>query len=302
MTTPIPDDAAVDAALGVAHREAVVNGVRLHYVESGPAGGPPVVLLHGFPEFWYGWRHQIPPLAAAGFRVIAPDLRGYNRSEKPPGVGGYGVATLSADVAALIRHAGADQAAVVGHDWGGVVAWDLAMRRPELAARLAVMNAPHPAALARALRRPAQLGRSWYVFAFQVPRLPELLLAARNFRVVREVFRREPARPEAFTPVDIDRYVAALRRPGATTATINYYRAAVRERLQAGLRPPEVAPIAVPALLIWGERDPHLGVELTEGLDAWVPGIRVERIPEASHWVQHDAPERVNRLLTAFLR
>jgi len=275
----------------------VINGVRLHWVEAG--SGPLVVLLHGFPEFHYSWRNQIPALAVAGYRVVAPDMRGYNLSEKPPGVAPYGIAHLTADVAALIAHLGETSAAVVGHDWGGAVAWHLASTRPEVVERLAVLNCPHPAALARDLRKPRQLLRSWYVFAFQVPWLPERLFRAGDHALLRRTLRREPIRPAAFTDADIERYVEAAARPGATTATINYYRAAARRHPRTMLG--EHVSIAVPTLLIWGERDAHLGPHFTEDLDRWVPGIRVERIPDASHWVQNDAPERVNELLVGFL-
>ena len=276
---------------------AVINGVRLHWVEAGT--GPLVVLLHGFPEFHYSWRHQIPALAGAGFRVAAPDLRGYNLSEKPPGVAPYGIAHLTADIAALIAHLGEPRAVVVGHDWGGAVAWHLAATRPEFVERLAVLNCPHPAALARDLFRPRQLRRSWYVFAFQIPWLPERLFRAGNYALLRRTLRREPTRPGAFTDADIERYVEAAARPGSTTATINYYRAAARRRPRTMLG--DHSSIVAPTLLIWGERDAHLGLHFAEGLDRWVPGIRVERIPDASHWVQNDAPERVNELLVEFL-
>jgi pimeloyl-ACP methyl ester carboxylesterase len=287
-----------DAAPGPwTHREGVVNGVRLHWVEAG--SGPLVLLLHGFPEFWYSWRHQIPALAAAGFRVLAPDLRGYNLSGKPPGVASYRLETLTDDVAGLIAHAGAASAAVVGHDWGGGIAWTLAMRRPEVVRQLAVLNALHPAAFLRELRRPAQLLRSWYMFFFQLPWLPELLLRACNYALLERTLRRDPVRPGAFTEDDIRRYKKALSKPGALTAGINYYRASFRQ-LRRMIR--ETPPIMVPTLLIWGERDRYLGPRLTEALERWVPGIRVERLPDASHWVQQDAPERVNALLVEFLR
>ncbi len=278
------------------HRRAVVNGVGLHYVEAG--SGPLVVLLHGFPEFWYSWRHQIPALAAAGFRVLAPDLRGYNESDKPAGVASYCLPLLAADVAALVSHAGAARAHVVGHDWGGAIAWWLAMHRPEVVARLAVLNAPHPAALLRELRTLRQLLRSWYVFFFQLPWLPEWLLSAGGHARLERTLRREPLRPGAFTEEDIRRYKEALSRPGALTAALNYYRAAFRHPAEARA----TRPIQAPALLIWGEHDRYLGQRLTEGLEPWAPGLRVERLPEASHWVQNDAPERVNRLLIEFLR
>ena len=284
---------------GWEHREAVVNGVRLHYVEAG--SGPLVVLLHGFPEFWYGWRHQIGPLAAAGYRVIAPDMRGYNQSEKPPGVHAYAVETLVEDVVTLIAHCGVTRATVVGHDWGGVVAWEVAMRRPDVVEKLIVLNAPHPAAFLRELRTPAQLARSWYALAFQVPMLPELLIALGDYRMLRTVFRRDPVRPNAFTEDDIQRYRDAFAIPGARTATINYYRAAMR-RNPRRITLEAVRAVIAPTLLIWGMGDRYLGPALTERLEQWVPRLRVERITGVSHWVQHDAPEQVTALMLGFLR
>ncbi len=284
---------------GWTHGEAIVNGVRLHYVEAG--AGPLVVLLHGFPEFWYGWRHQIRPLAAAGYHVIAPDMRGYNRSEKPPGVRAYVAETLVDDVVALIAHFGAVRATVVGHDWGGVVAWETAMRRPDVVDKLIVLNAPHPGAFLRELRTPAQLARSWYAFAFQIPALPELLVALGDYRSLRAVFTHDPARPGAFTADDIARYRDALAAPGARTATINYYRAAMRRNpLRAAVEADRV--VTAPTLLIWGMSDRYLGPALTARLERWVPHLRVERLADASHWVQHDAPERVTALMRDFLR
>lgn len=284
---------------GWEHREAVVNGVRLHYVEAG--SGPLVVLLHGFPEFWYGWRHQIGPLAAAGYRVIAPDMRGYNQSEKPPSVHAYAVETLVEDVVTLIAHCGVTRATVVGHDWGGVVAWEVAMRRPDVVEKLIVLNAPHPAAFLRELRTPAQLARSWYALAFQVPMLPELLIALGDYRMLRAVFRRDPVRPNAFTEDDIQRYRDAFAIPGARTATINYYRAAMR-RNPRRITLEAVRAVIAPTLLIWGMGDRYLGPALTERLEQWVPRLRVERITGVSHWVQHDAPEQVTALMLGFLR
>ena len=280
------------------HREAIVNGVRLHFVEQGE--GPLVVLLHGFPEFWYSWRHQIPALAEAGLRVIAVDQRGYNTSEKPLGVRNYRVEHLVDDVAALIEHAGESRAVVVGHDWGGAVAWAVSMLRPEVVEKLVVLNAPHPEALQRELRRLRQLARSWYFFFFQLPWLPEAAIRFGGYRVLDRGLRGEPRRPDAFSDEDIAAYKDALAQPGALTAAINYYRAAGRRNPFETAR--MLRQIDVPALLIWGEQDPYLGVGLTQGLEQWVPKIRVERIPEASHWVQVDAPERVNELMLEFLR
>jgi epoxide hydrolase 4 len=281
----------------VLHREAVVNGVRLHYVEAG--AGPLVVLLHGFPEFWYSWRYQIPALAAAGYRVVAPDMRGYNTSAKPPGVRSYMIETLTDDVAGLIHHLGERSAVVAGHDWGGGVAWYLPMRHPATVDKLIVLNAPHPAAFARELRHPAQLLRSSYMLFFQLPWLPEAVFRAGGYALLEHTLRTEPVRPGAFGEEDIPRYKCALSRPGALTATLNYYRALFRRDPREAMQPPPA--ITCPTLLIWGERDRYLGVDLTRGLERWVPDIRVERIANASHWVQIDAPERVNELMLQFL-
>ena len=284
----------MDGAREWVHREARVNGVRLHRVEAGE--GPPVVLLHGFPEFWWGWRKQLPALAEAGFRAVAPDLRGYNFSEKPPGIASYRVETLAADVAELIAALGVERAHLVGHDWGGVVAWYVAMLHPERVGRLVVMNAPHPAAFRRELRRGRQALRSWYAGAFQLPLLPEAAFRAGGYRLVDRVFRSAAGRRGVFAPEELARYREAAARPGALSAMLHYYRAAVR------FPRPRTRPIPHETLLVWGERDPALGVELTRGLEPWVPNLHVERIPEAGHWVQHEAPDRINSLLAAFLR
>jgi pimeloyl-ACP methyl ester carboxylesterase len=284
------------------HRTAVVNGVRLHYVEAGDAhGGAPVVLLHGFPGFWYCWRNQVPALAAAGRRVVAPDMRGYNTSDKPPRVRDYRVEELAADVAGLARHVSPGRAvSLVGHDWGGVVAWYVAMRHPEVVGRLVVINAPHPAAYLRELRRigSGQLLRSWYTLFFQLPWLPEAMLAQGDFAMLRRMLRTEPVRPDAFTPEDIGQYVRAWSQPGALRAGINYYRAALRHGLRRAAR--DVRRIDMPTLLIWGERDRYLAGALTRGLEQWVPNLRVERLPRASHWVLQDEPKAVNDLLVDF--
>jgi pimeloyl-ACP methyl ester carboxylesterase len=278
------------------HAEMRVNGVHLHYVEAG--SGPLVVLLHGFPEFWYSWRHQIPVLAAAGFHVVAPDLRGYNLSEKPSGIKAYRLECLTADVAALIRHFGAP-ATLVGHDWGGVIAWRVPVDHAGVVDRLVVLNGPHPAAYARALRTWDQLRRAWYVFVFQLPLLPEALLRRADYRALGNVLRRTPVRPGAFSETDIQLYKQAMAQPGALTAALNYYRANFL-RLRSHDITRSVVP--VPTLLIWGDRDHALSLGLTRDLDRWVPNLRVEHLPDCGHWVQNEAPERVNQLLLDFLR
>ena len=283
------------------HAYADVNGVRLHYVEAGPGPGRPLVLLlHGFPEFWYGWRNQVAPLAEAGFHVVAPDLRGYNLSSKPTRVADYRVEALAADVVALARHLGHERFHLVGHDWGGIVAWHAAMTYEPSIAKLAILNAPHPAAYLRALRRPRQLARSWYVFAFQIPSLPEASIRARDFASLRKLFCSEPARAGAFSDADVERYVEAFRQPGALTAAINYYRAAARHPRDGVGR--EAHPIDTPTLILWGERDKYMVPEIASGSERWARNVRVERFVNATHWIQHDEPERVNKRLLTFLR
>jgi epoxide hydrolase 4 len=278
---------------------ADLAGVRLHYVEAGD--GPLVVLLHGFPDFWYGWRFQIPALAGAGFRVLAPDMRGYNLSSRPSSVSSYAPAKLAADVRDLIVERGASRAFVAGHDWGAAVAWLTAMRHPEAVERLAILNVPHPRRMVQALRRPGrQLLRSWYMFFFQPPWLPERLLAAGDWRALRAPFAE--ARSGAFTRTDIERYKVAWSQPGAITGMLNYYRASIR-RPPGGVSGRSLPPVEAPTLVIWGERDRHLGAELAEPERRDVPHLEaVVRLPQASHWVQHDEPDRVSELLIHFFR
>ncbi|MBV9005481.1 MAG: alpha/beta hydrolase [Solirubrobacterales bacterium] len=275
---------------------ADLGEVRLHYVEAGE--GPLVVLLHGFPEFWFSWRFQIPALAASGYRVVAPDMRGYNLSSRPPGVEPYDLDRLAADVRDLIHERGARSAFLAGHDWGGLVAWRTAMRHPGEVDRLAILNMPHPRRLFHALGGPRQLARSWYVFFFQLPWIPERVARSGGWRAWRYGFEHD-ARAGAFTPLDIARYVEAWSRSGAVTAMLNYYRAAFRR--SPGTSEQRIGVVRAPTLVIWGERDRHLGAELAEPDPADVPNLeRVVRLPNASHWVHHDEPERVNQLLLDF--
>jgi epoxide hydrolase 4 len=275
---------------------ADLGDVRLHYVEAGD--GPLVVLLHGFPEFWFSWRFQISALAAAGFRVVAPDMRGYNLSSRPAGVAAYDIDRLAADIRDLIRERGADSAFLAGHDWGAAVAWATAMNHAEVVQRLAILNVPHPRRMLRGLRQPRQLAKSWYMFVFQLPWLPERLVSAAGWRLLRHGFEHD-ARPGAFTPTDIARYIEAWAQPGAAQAMINYYRAAFRQsprRAETRFRP-----VRAPTLVGWGEQDRYLGAELAKPDAADVPNLeRVVRLPDASHWVHHDEPERVAQLLVEF--
>lgn len=279
---------------------APINGLRFHYLEAG--SGPAVLLLHGFPESSYAWRHQVPVLAEAGYRVIAPDLRGYDLSDKPSGTASYRLCHLVSDVAEWIYWTGDAPVVVVGHDWGGVLAWYVAKDHPELVSRLIILNAPHPVLMKRELGTWGQRRRSSYMLAFQLPLLPELAMRALDFALLRRILRQDPVRLGAFSDEEIQRYRDALARPGALTATINWYRA-----LRSRRRGRPVGPrwrdtvIEAPTLVIWGEQDRYLGRPLLDGLERRVRSIRIERIPDASHWVQADAPERVNELVLEFL-
>ena len=272
---------------------ARVGDVRLHWIETG--AGEPVVLLHGFPEFGYAWRHQLPALAAAGFRAVAPDMRGYNRSDKPGGVRSYRIERLVEDVVGLVKALGAERVHLVGHDWGGVVAWYVAMLHPEVVERLVIINAPHPAVFRREIRKPDQFLRSWYVYFFQLPRIPEWAIRRNDFALLKRIFRYDPVHPGAYTDAEIGRYREAAAQPGALTAMLNYYRAFRFPR-------PAPRPVRASTMLVWGMKDQALSPRNTEGLEEWVPDLRIQRIEDSSHWVMSDVPERASELIAGFLR
>jgi pimeloyl-ACP methyl ester carboxylesterase len=276
-----------------------VDGVTLSCVVEGH--GPLAVLLHGFPETSYAWRKQIPALAER-FRVVAPDLRGFGESDKPTRVRDYRVGHLTADVVGLIHALGEDRAHVVGHDWGGAIAWATAQAHPESVERLAVLNAPHPAVFLREMRRLSrQLLRSWYILFFQLPRLPESVLLRDGAARIGRVLRNSAIGDTAFSEADLLEYRRAFSLPGTATASLSYYRAAFRD-IVAGTLPDPKGSIRAPTLLIWGEKDIALGIDFTHGLERFIDGeLRIERLPNASHWVNEERPELVNRLLIEFL-
>lgn len=277
---------------------ALPTGLRLHVVEAGPADAPLCVLLHGWPESSYAWRHQIAPLAAAGLRVVAPDQRGYGRSDKPRGIGAYRLDRLAADVVDVIQALGRERAHVVGHDWGGNVAWYLAAAWPERVERLAILNVPHPAVMLRHLRtNPAQMRRSWYMFYFQLPGLPEWSLRRRDWRNLKRILRGG-SRRGTFSDAELDRYAADWARPGAMRSSLHWYRAAFRRR------PPRPASwrVRAPTRIVWGPEDLALGREMVEPSAALCERADVVWIDGAGHWVQHEEPERVSALLVDHLR
>ena len=275
------------------HEYMVSNGIRLHYVTQGE--GPLMLMLHGFPEFWYSWRHQIPEFASY-YKVVALDLRGYNDSDKPQEQSAYVMSEFIKDVLGVIQGLGYNRCVLVGHDWGGAIAWCFAYAHPEMVERLIVMNIPHPAKLAQGLRTLQQLRRSWYVFFFQLPVLPELVLQAFDYEAIGNAFTGMAIDKSAFTPADIEAYKDAAAKRGALTAMVNYYRNAFWSFGQQnwGL-------LDVPTLMIWGEEDAALGKELTYGMQEFVRDFQIRYIPNCSHWVQQEKPELVNQYMGEFL-
>jgi pimeloyl-ACP methyl ester carboxylesterase len=288
------------ASLGVAAQSTTLpgDGIELHAVLAGPEDGPLAVLLHGFPECWYSWRHQIPVLARAGYRVVAVDQRGYNLSDKPRGVRHYQVDLLAADIVTLIHSLGREAATLVAHDWGGLAAWRLAMDYPQVVDKLVILNAPHPVAMARALRRDgSQRLRSWYIFLFQLPWLPETVLTLSPLGSARFAFQRTAVRRDAFSETDLEILAAALAQPDAMRCMIDYYRAALRFRPAR-----RASPVRAPTLVLWAEDDFALGKELTYGLERGVPDLTLHTIANCGHWVQNEAPVEVNEQMMAFLQ
>src|SRR5512138_3186619 len=278
------------------HSDIKTNGIRLHVVQAGPKSGVPVVFLHGFPEFWYGWRKQIPALVEAGFRVIVPDQRGYNLSDKPKGIKNYHIDRLVNDILGLIDALEYEKVNVVGHDWGAVVAWMLAYQHPDRLNRLGILNVPHPLVMRRFLMRDLeQIRRSWYVFFFQLPWLPEIGLRADHWRGAERALRGS-GKIHTFTNDDIKRYKDAWSQPGAMTAMINWYRA-----LRYETKLPKEMRIKVPTLMLWGMKDIALSHRMARPSMDHVDQGNLILFEDATHWVQHDAAEEVNHYLIDFL-
>jgi len=273
------------------------NGINLHVVQAGPQSGVPVILLHGFPEFWYGWRKQIPALVEEGCRVIVPDQRGYNLSDKPKGVKNYHMPILVEDIIGLIEALGYEKVNLVGHDWGGIVAWTLANKYPERLHKLSILNAAHPAVMRKTLLRSLdQFRRSWYVMVFQLPWLPEAGMSRDNWRGA-ELALRGSGKIHTFTNEDICKYKEAWSQPGAMTSMINWYRASVRN---PGWIPREMR-IKVPTLMMWGMKDFAQSHRMARPSMDYVDEGNLILFPEATHWVQHDAAEEVNHYLIDFI-
>jgi epoxide hydrolase 4 len=273
------------------------DAVSLHATAAGPEGGPVVVLLHGFPEFWYSWHRQIEPLATAGFRVIVPDQRGYNLSNKPSGVAAYALTELVSDVIAIADQLGQEKIFLAGHDWGAAVAWSAALLHPQRIAKLTVLNVPHPSVMRKFLStRPRQLFRSWYMLFFQLPWLPEAFFSGFNFRIGTRAFLRY-SRPGTFSAEDLAQYRAAWSQPGALTAMINWYRALFRTRVKL----PDKT-VRIPTRILWGERDAFLLAEMARESLRYCTNAELFTFADATHWLQHEQPARVAELLIDFFR
>jgi pimeloyl-ACP methyl ester carboxylesterase len=271
--------------------------VTLHAIVDGPASSPVVLLLHGFPEFWYGWHRQIEPLAAAGFRVVVPDQRGYNLSSKPSGVAAYALTELVSDVIAIADQLGQKKILLAGHDWGAAVAWSTALMHPQRIAKLVVVNVPHPSVMRKFLStRPRQFLRSWYMFFFQIPWLPEAVFSAFDFHIGARSLLRS-SRPGTFSPDDLAQYRAAWSQPGALTAMVNWYRALFRTRVKFLDKT-----VRVPTRILWGERDDFLLTEMAHESLRYCTDSEVFTFPNATHWLQHEEYVNVSGLLIEFFR
>jgi len=279
------------------HSTIETNGIKLHVVQAGPKSGIPVVLLHGFPEFWYGWRKQIPALVEAGCRVIIPDQRGYNLSDKPKGVKAYEVQTLVDDIIGLIDALGYEKVNLVGHDWGAGVAWTLAIKYPERLHKLSIMNVPHPAVMRRFLQRDLeQIRRSWYILFFQLPWIPEVGMRRDSWRGAEQALRGS-GKIHTFIDQDIEKYKEAWSQPSAMTAMINWYRALIRHMPKL----PQDPRIKVPTLMMWGMKDFALSHRMARPSMDYVDDGNLILFPEATHWVHLDAAEEVNHYLVDFI-
>jgi epoxide hydrolase 4 len=276
-----------------------VNGIALHVVLAGPPSGKPLIFLHGFPEFWFGWRRQIDHFVSSGYRVIIPDQRGYNLSDKPAGIASYAIDLLARDVVGLLDTVAGSKAFVVGHDWGAVVTWYVAARYSDWVSRTAMLSVPHPRVFIKNLiKNPAQLRRSWYLFFFQLPSLPEFILRRRDWAVLVRVLRNT-SRSGAFSDFDLEQYNESWANKGALTAMLNWYRAALLCPSRLAFDS-EASRVKVPALLIWGKNDQFAGEAMArESLQCCDDGY-LEMFENATHWIQHEEVAQVNTLLSQF--
>jgi pimeloyl-ACP methyl ester carboxylesterase len=276
-----------------------VNGISLHVVLAGPANGKPLVLLHGFPEFWFAWRRQIDHFASAGYRVIMPDQRGYNLSDKPSGIANYSIDLLAKDVVSVLDAVADSKAFVVGHDWGAAVTWYLAARYPDKIHRAAMLSVPHPRVFIRHLvLNPAQLRKSWYMFFLQVPWLPELIVRRQDWALLVRALQYNSS-AGAFSDFDIAQYKESWAQKGASTAMLNAYRAALQRPSKLALDA-AASRVKVPALLIWGKGEQFAVEAMAKESLGYCDDARLEVFESASHWIQHEQPARLNTMVSEF--
>ena len=280
------------------YQTVAANGINFNVAVAG-SGDRLALCLHGFPESSFSWRYQLPLLAQLGYRAWAPDLRGYGRSSRPIGVRAYSLENLEEDVAALIESSGAKEVLLIGHDWGALIAWHYAMFGRLPISRLIIMNVPHPKLAEAGLRTRRQLAKSWYIFFFQLPWIPEWLLARDHCAAIGQAFRGMAVDKTRFPDEVLRVYQDAAAEPGALTAMVNYYRGLLRGLRRTRQR--GTPRIETPTLMIWGEEDTALGKELTFGTDEYVRDLTLRYLPNVSHWVQQEAPETVNAMIEAWL-
>ncbi|MDY6964697.1 MAG: alpha/beta hydrolase [Halobacteriota archaeon] len=280
------------------HKFIETNGIKMHYVTRG--SGKLVVFLHGFPEFWYSWRHQISAIASDKFMVVAPDLRGYGKTDKPEGVENYKITTLAQDILGFIKGLGKEKAVIVGHDWGGAIAWHFAQTLPEHTEKLIILNCPPPSALKQEIsKNPDQQRRSTYIKFFQQKDIPEKTLSINNYAGLKAALTSLAVKKDIFTGEDLEKYVEALELP-ALSCAINYYRAGYQFPLDEDT---EKLKVKSPTLVIWGEQDNALCKALTEHIPDYILGsYTIHFVPNAGHWVQHEEPELVNKYILEFLK
>ncbi|MFB9862887.1 alpha/beta fold hydrolase [Rufibacter immobilis] len=271
-----------------------VNKIQLHTVEAGPSSGNTILFLHGFPEFWYGWKHQLAFFAAQGWHAVAPDQRGYNLSSKPTGVEAYTIDKLTQDVVELIPQVSQGKVVLVGHDWGGAVAWNIALKYPHLLDKLVILNMPHPEVAHHHLtHNPKQMLRSWYTGFFQIPWVPEVVSSSFDFKLL-ESSMTGSARSNAFSPAEMEGYRTAWEQPDALEAMINWYRAYKYNPIEADQK------VQVPTRMIWGKQDKFLGTELAQPSIEECAHSELIFLEEATHWLHHEFPEKVNQLIYEF--
>ncbi|VWX57785.1 alpha/beta fold hydrolase [Sphingorhabdus sp. 109] len=286
-----------DPASGILIDRVEANGQTFEVAKAG-SGGKLALCLHGFPELNYSWRHQIPLLVEMGYMVWAPNLRGYGGSSKPEGVNSYRLNILVQDVAALIDASGAEDVTLIAHDWGAIVAWHFAILKIRPLTRLVIMNVPHPKCAKREMKHWYQLKKSWYIFFFQLPWLPEKMLGRNEAQPVKQAFSKMAVDKSRFPDSELQVYADAANRPGALRSMINYYRALLRtldaREIGDGM-------IDIPTLMVWGEEDAAIDIRCTDGTEEWVSDLELQRLPAVSHWVQQEAPEKVNAILREWL-